>query len=513
MTLRPKKSIKSKRKKSSNKSPTKVSQLLNTVAAESKKAWGKTSDMIADVTKSTAEESKRIWGKASGIISETATSATKSSKKVLDQTTVSLKEAAKKGKGIFQDDVERLKNECALLNQWTLPTVPQPVVHSAILAAAGTGVLFNEDNLIQLTSWMDSKNSIFEKILELFFDRADIEQVSKWIDTIPGANFVGGGVTHRITHGHDINALVDLFQSHDLAGVFEWFNHIVLQDFWTSAGIPFLPFGNNSAFEWLKSLGFGPEVAADLLSVNSAEVIAVLMLYRGSKFFIKFIQDQIREKKAKELWNRAIELNKLGDFSAANKCFDLVLSYVPDKPEIAIWTSMNYLRCAQQNDMKEDRTSNLFRAYQLADSVRLKLLKDKSIPYYGGIRLSLRGLATTIMASSCICILGKDNINAIKGIIASGVEDLIKMSNSLNQHLNLRPFSAIANEALALNLLTASPFALSSVHTPLTMHNRINESLQKLSMEKDLEGEYAKKLLVGFNKKYPLKSTPQIMHS
>lgn len=324
--MKPKKPIKNKRKISAKKSPPKVSKLLNTVVAESKKAWGKTSDMLSDVTKSTAEESKKIWGKASEIITETATAATKGSNKVLDETTVSLKEAAKKGKGIFQDDVERINNECALLNQWILPTVPQPVVHSAILAAAGTGVLFNEDNIIQLTSWMDSKNSIFEKILELFFDRANLEQISKWIDTIPGANYVGGGVTHRIMHGHDINALVDLFQSHDLAGVFEWFNHIALQDFWTSAGIPFLPFGNNSAFEWLTSLGFGPEAAADLLSVNSAEVIALLMLYRGSKSFIKFIQDQIREKKAKELWNRAIELNQLGDFSAANKCFDHVLS-------------------------------------------------------------------------------------------------------------------------------------------------------------------------------------------
>lgn len=190
-----------------------------------------------------------------------------------------------------------------------------------------------------------------------------------------------------------------------------------------------------------------------------------------------------------------------------------MLSYVPDKPEIAIWTSMNYLRCAQQNDMKENRTANLFRAYQLADSVRIKLIKDKSIPYYGGIRLSLRGLATTIMATSCIGILGKENITAIKGIIASGIDDLMKMSNSLKQHLNLRPFSAIANEALALNLLTASPFVLSTVHTPLTIHNRISESLQILSAEKDIEGGYAQNLLEGFNKKYPLKNPLQLMHS
>ena len=511
--MKPKKPIKSKRKISSKKSPPKVSKLLDTVAAESKKAWEKTSDIIADVTKSTAEESKKIWHKASGIISETATSATKGSKNVLDQTTDSLKEAVKKGKGIFQDDVERIKIECALLNQWTLPTVPQPIVHSAILAAAGVGVLFNEDNLIQLTNIMDSKNTIFERILELFFDKANLEQASKWIDTIPGVNYVGGGVTHRIMHGHDINALADLFQSHDLAGVFEWFNHIALQDFWTTAGIPYLPFGSSSVFEWLTSLGYGAEAAADLLSVNSAEVVALLMLYRGSKHFIKFIQDQIREKKARELWNRALELNQMEDFSAANKCFDQVLSYVPDKPEIAIWTSMNYLHCAQQNDMKENRISNLFRAYQLADRIHINLVKDKSIPYYGGIRLSLRGLATTIMATSGIGILGKENITAIKGIIASGIDDLMKMSNSLRQHLNLRPFSAIANEALALNLLTASPFALSTVHTPLTIHNRISESLQTLSMGKDIEGEYAQKLLEGFNKKYPLKSPPQIMHS
>ena len=505
--MRPQKTPKKKSNKSQAKS-SKISKLIGTVAEEGKKAWETTSDIIADIAKISTKESKKIGGKASEIISETASSATKGGKKVFDQTTDSIKVALKKGKGIFQDDVERIRNECALLNQWTLPAVPQPIVHSAILAAAGTGVLFNEDNLIQLTSAMDSKGSIFEKILELFFDRVELEQISKWIDTMPGANFVGGGVTHRVLHGHDINSLIELLQNHDLAGVFEWFNHIALQDFWTSAGIPYLPFGSDSIFDWLTSLGFGSKAAADLLSVNCAEVLAILMIYRCSKAFYNFVKEQVREKRAKALWNRAIELEQSGDFSSANECFDRVLSYVPDKPEIAIWTSMNFLNCAQHKDMKEERKSNLFRAYQIADSVRHKFVEDKSILYYGGIRLSLRGLSTTIMASSCVSMIGEDNIHAIKGIIANGVDDLINMANSLKQKLNLRPFSAIANEALALNLLTATPFVLKTVHTPLTIHNRISESLQELADERGHKGEYAQKLLDGFNKKYPLRSRP-----
>lgn len=505
--MSPKKTNKKKSKKISAKSSHKVSEIIDTVTEESKKAWDRTSDIIAGVTKITTGETKKIWAKASEIISETADSATRCGKKALEQTTDSIKIAAIKGKGLFKDDVERISDECVLLNQWTLPGVPQPVLHSAILSAAGIGVLFNEDTIIQLTSAMDSKGSIFEKILELFFDRVEIEQISKWIDTIPGANFIGGGVTHRILHGHDINSLIELMKSHDLAGALEWFNHIALQDFWTSAGIPYLPIGSGNIFDWLMSLGFGPEAAADLLSVNCAEVLGLLMIYRSSKFFYTLIKEQVKEKKAKDLWNRAIELEQLGDFDAANKCFDQVLSYAPDKTEIAIWTSLNYLRCAQQKDMKEERKSNLFRSYQLADSVRLKLTnEDKSIPYYGGIKLSLRGLSATIMASSCNSILGKDNIHAIKGILASGVEDFIKMANSLKQKLNSRPFSAIANEALALNLLTANPFALSTVHTPLTIHKRINDALQNLSAVRGEEGDYAKKLFDGFNKKYPLKS-------
>ena len=69
---------------------------------------------------------------------------------------------------------------------------------------------------------------------------------------------------------------------------------------------------------------------------------------------------------------------------------------------------------------------------------------------------------------------------------------------------NFRPFSAIANEALALNLLTANPFRLPTVHTPLTVHRRIKDTLYEISKIKGDEGDYAKELLNGFNSKYPL---------
>ena len=491
-------------KKIADKGKSVLDEIRKTTAKGSKEVLKKASKVISEVVES--EKGKQILDKTSKVASKIASSTADVGKKAFDETVDSVKVFAKKGKAIFKDDVENLKSECALLNKWTLPDVPHSVKSSAILAAAGLGILDNERELMRFSrSIMDTKGTVFEKVLGHFFEKEKIEQISHWMDKIPDAVYTGGGVTHRVRHGHDIEALIELIKGHDLAGAAEWFNHVALQDFWTPAGVPYLPFGNKTVFEWLSSLDFiGEELASELLSINFSEVMAILLIYRSSKAFCRFIKEQIREKRAKELWDRAIELEKLEDFSAANECYDQVLSYVPEKPEVAIWTAMNYFHCAQQQNLTEVWKSNLLRAYQIADSVRLKLIKDLSIPYYGGIKLSLRGFATTIMASSWISIAGKDNVQAIKGIVASGINDFIKMANSLKGKLNFRPFSAIANEALAFNLLIAAPFTLSTVHTPLTIHKRITDGLHKLSERKGDESLYAKELLNGFNKKYPL---------
>jgi len=471
----------------------------------------KTIDMLSKAGDSIKDKSKEALKKGITTVSDAADFAKDSSKKAWNQTLDLSKARIKKGKVIFKDDVEMIKKDCSLLNDWTVIKEPFAVTHSAILATAGMGILANETKLAQLSrSIMDSDASIFQQILNFFFNPQEIKQISKWMDTVPGKSFAGGGVTHRIMHGHDVSALIELIQNHNLAGVAEWFNHVALRDFWTPAGVPYLPFGSNTVYEWLCSIGVSKSTAASLLSVNFWNVMGLIMIYHSSMAFYGLIKEKINTKKVKKLWDRAREFEELEDFDAANQCYDQVLSYVSDRPEVTVWIAMNYLKLAKQQNIKRVWKSNLLRAYQLADSARLKLTKDKTILYYGGVQLSLRGLTTTIMASSWGSFAGENNLYAIKGVIASAIEDLLKMANSLKDKWHSRPFSAIANEALALNLLTASPFPLPSAFSPIIVHKRIVDTLKHIALKDSEEAIYAQALLNGFHKKYPLGETASL---
>lgn len=426
-------------------------------------------------------------------------------KMIWDQTSESAGTLIKKGRTVFIDDVDMLRAECPLLNDWIRAEHPQILTQASILAAAGLGLLADPINLSKMSgAILDNNASVFQKALELCFGKEKIGEISQWMDTIPGALKAGGWQGHRVVHGHDISALVEVTQTHNFAGVAEWFNHVALRDFWSPAGIPYLPFGNDSVLDWLCSMGVSKSTAASILSVNVWDVMGLLLIYRSSRAFHGFIKENIRAKKAKQFWERSIELENLEDFDAANHCYEQVLSYSSDRPEVTVGVAMNFLHRAARYDNSELWRSNMMRAYQLADSARLKLAKDKTIPYYGGIQLSLRGLATSLMVSSSAGFVEEQNFHSIKGVIASAVEDLLKTSNQLKDKWYARPFSAIANEAIALNLLTAAPIQIPTSFTPISIHKRISDTLVSIAKLESKESDYAKDLLGGFRRKYPL---------
>jgi len=487
----------------SKKKPTKVSAVTNSFAKSGKKAIFKATGVVSEVSKLTTESSHRAWEKTSEVVVRAADSAAKEGKKVLTQVRVSVTKVAKRGKSIFNDDVERIKAECPLLNQWTSPGLPHSVLNSTILTAAAMGLLKNERDLLRMTRKMDSNRAIFQKVLKLFCKESEIKKISQWMDKIPYRRCIGGGVTHRVKHGHDIGALIKLIKRHNFKGAAVWFNHVGLQDFWTPAGVPYLPIGNKTIYGWLQKLGLGKKTAANLLSVYCTRLAFVLTIYCGGKDLYQFVKKKIKKRKIKNLWNRAIELEHLGDYGTASYCYDKILTSLPEDSEFTLWTAMKYFQYAQQQDHVEMWKSNLLRAYQLADTVRIKLIKDKVIPYHGGILLSMRGLAAIIMASSWMGMSAHDDYHVIKGIIASGVNDLVKMAERLKQRIGLRLFSSVANEALVLDLLIDAPFDLPTVYTPLTIHGRITETLTGLSKKKNKDGKYAEKVLGGFIQRYP----------
>ena len=297
---------------------------------------------------------------------------------------------------------------------------------------------------------------------------------------------------------------MQLAQNHNIAGVSEWLNHVVLRDFWTPSGVPYLPAGSSSMYNWLTSQGVGKMAASKILSINAWQVMGLIMVYRSSKKMYKLIREQIDNRKARQLFDRGQELEIAEDFIAANECYDRVLGYSMESPDINLWFAMKFFHMGQQETQNELTNQHFLRCYNTANGTRLKLTEDRTIPYQGGIEISLRGMLTTIMASSWMSISQDGNSDAIKGAIASGVDDLIKMANKLKDSFLDRPFSAMANEVLALKLLMSAPFDIPTSQTPLTIRSSIFNTLNELAMEGGNRGAYAKTLIEGIERQYPL---------
>lgn len=218
----------------------------------------------------------------------------------------------------FGDDLDRIKGECDFLNDWNKTRFPTQVGQAALCAAIGAGILDNSTAITQFTrDLMDNDHGPIQVLFRRLFRPEAAEEISRWMDTVPGLDYAGG-MFHRLKHGHDINALIQLVREHHITGAIEWFNHIALRDFWTPHGVPFLPSGSGTVFDWLVSLNVPKTTAIKLLSLNMAHVAGAILLYRSGQTTIKYIKEQLRERQARRLWDRAKELEVMGDYESAD---------------------------------------------------------------------------------------------------------------------------------------------------------------------------------------------------
>ena len=505
----------------SGRSPYRTAKTINmsersVMIEEKEKSW---KDSVAEKARIIAEKTASVASKTSDSISNLSSDAweiskdsardivdftEKGIKKAWESTTETFENIALQGKVKFKDDVDMIRQGCSILNNITTTSSPA-LFQSLLYASAGMGLLSNEIELARLSrDIMDVNGSPQQILIEMMFGKTHVTEISRWMDSAPGFKTIGGGWTHRIQHGHDISALVQLAQNHNIAGVSEWLNHVVLRDFWTPSGVPYLPAGSSSMYNWLTSQGVGKMAASKILSINAWQVMGLIMVYRSSKKMYKLIREQIDNRKARQLFDRGQELEIAEDFIAANECYDRVLGYSMESPDINLWFAMKFFHMGQQETQNELTNQHFLRCYNTANGTRLRLTEDRTIPYQGGIEISLRGMLTTIMASSWMSISQDGNSDAIKGAIASGVDDLIKMANKLKDNFLDRPFSAMANEVLALKLLMSAPFDIPTSQTPLTIRSSIFNTLNELAMEGGNRGAYAKTLIEGIERQYPL---------
>jgi len=191
----------------------------------------KTSSIASDASHTISKKTSVTLNRSKIVISDFANSTAKGIKDTVES--IALQSKVK-----FKDDVNLMQQECGLLNNLTTTKSSPALFQSLLYACAGMGLLSNKIELARLSrSIMDVDCSPQQKLIEMMFGETQVMEISKWMDSVPGFNAIGGGVTHRIQHGHDIGALVELAQSHNMAGVSEWLNHVVLRfldSFWNT---------------------------------------------------------------------------------------------------------------------------------------------------------------------------------------------------------------------------------------------------------------------------------------
>jgi hypothetical protein len=411
------------------------------------------------------------------------------------------------------DDVGILSQQCVLLNEWRITSSnyyalnAQPVYQSIVCALLAAGLLQSANDLAQMSrAVMDTGGSPAAALLARVFSPAQIESINRTMDTLPGKTRPGG-FEHRVQSGHDLAALADSFRKANVEAAATWFVHVVGRDFWTPDGIPYLPAGSKNVFAYLTKLGVSRHAAASVLSINVWQVMGVVLFYNQSAVVVQHIRDALDEVEAERLFDRGNALYAMGNYRDAEECYNSMLARIPKgKPEVELWVAIRFMEIAVRGGTDQALwRQHLLRAYTAASAVQRKCAQQDQTVILGGVELSMNGLAVLTMASAWAGVLGEQDVYTIDGELASGIEDLVARANEQRARrvCPRRPLSAVANDALALRLLYASPFVLRTTITPEVLHTRVTTTLNELIAAGGAEGDYACSVLHGFLACFP----------
>ena len=392
--------------------------------------------------------------------------------------------------GFMQSDNPLIKLESRRL--------PKHVSMHLIQVFTAAGVFANADQITRFTrELMDNDTNAFQQALRQVFSPEEARQISLWMDTAPGADFAGGWA-HRLHHGHDLSAMAELTGEYGLVGTFEWVNHVWLRDFWTPHGVPYLPVGSGTAYEWMVEQGVSPSTAMSLLSVNVAEAASGLLMLSAAKGFYNIHQVRTEIRKYERGLSEAGQLFETGnEYEALNCIHALELSAGSDEHvsklrlQAAIFCLNNSLH---PDTIMATGWGN--QAYQIA----YELCRDRdnypeTIPYHGNTEISFIGLAATVLAaswSSHVQLKHADYLT-IRPNLELGIRKFRERAKkqikpiipSLNQSYiyGHRPLSALTNQLMALELSLAIGAVEDTETDPIQLREELMAMLEQVSAE------------------------------
>jgi hypothetical protein len=266
----------------------------------------------------------------------------------------------------------------------------RPAMAAAIVAGAGLGVEAFDETISRVTRHIFDGHELVggwasERVAALIGD-AKLEAVNRAMDTVPGTGVAGGGWLHRIQHGHDLSALVDIYREHGSEGLIQAAYHVFGRDFFTPAGIPILPDSSEALHTFLSGeLGLGSLAAADLISINFIEALARVAIIVALSVLVSYAD----VSELKRLAERASAAAEAEDYLTAAALFEEALALRPQEGCLSFGLGMAKCRLG-------DRLDAFLR---FRDAVTWFTADEPEITL-GGATLSLRGIAAGMALSA-----------------------------------------------------------------------------------------------------------------
>lgn len=338
--------------------------------------------------------------------------------------------------------------------------------NEALLALSSVGILSLEDEIIHHTDRLFHRGLPTPELSERLF-RQDFGELHRWIDTVPGSSVAGGGITHRVKHGHDLEAAAEIYREYGLEGVLVWSQHVG-QDLFSSTGLP-LPVGGEELTHHLVDQGFASRGnAALLVSYNAAELAAGFLAGAFALRLAALLREMSRRRQVTKRCARAQRAWRRRDLDAVVANYAEARS-LSDDPALSLalgWVYREMGRTAAESFLEFRRAA-------------LELASEDRMIELDGVAVSLRGVAYLLALVEAPQVLQREDLagawreeldRMLNGAVASFEVAAISQSErpgvsvgERNLEWRSRPLSAAANYYLAARTVAAVPFTSSSV--------------------------------------------------
>jgi hypothetical protein len=333
----------------------------------------------------------------------------------------------------------------------------------ALVGLSAMGVTVWEREIVTVTRSVFHDELRHQELSRRLFG-SDFDAIHRWMDTVPGSGVRGGGIVHRLQHGHDLSAAHLIYAEHGLPGLMVWMQHVA-QDAATPTGIP-IPAGGPRLAAWLvESNRATPGKAALMLSFNAAQLAKATL---GGAFAMRLAEMTAEFRRqwqvarrcgaARDAWAR-------GDLDAVVAHYSEARALSDDDPTILMALGWAYAQMGRP-------AAEAFLAFR--DAAQALAKEDRGVEV-DGMTLSLRGLAYLLALSHATQVLEESDLRGtwraeldrmLRGAITAFERMALAQADGpavrVGEHemafYRQRPFSAAAKYYLAARLAWSAPF-------------------------------------------------------